>query len=238
MPQLSVIVPVFNECDNILPLISEIGAALHGKINYELIYVDDHSEDGSCDLLLAQKASHPELRVLHHQTRSGQSAAVWHGVRAAQSSWIITLDGDGQNDPADMATLLAARAAAGDAIKLFIGWRTTRRDSYNKRVSSRVANAVRSRMLGDATPDTGCGLKLFERAVFLDLPYFDHMHRYLPALFKAIGWQSQSVPVGHRPRRTGVSKYGTLDRLWVGLADLCGVAWLMRRSRSTKVEEL
>ncbi|MDE2308984.1 MAG: dolichol-phosphate mannosyltransferase, partial [Xanthomonadaceae bacterium] len=122
--------------------------------------------------------------------------------------------------------------------RLFAGWRTTRRDSFNKRISSKIANAVRSRMLRDATPDTGCGLKLFEREVFLRLPYFDHMHRYLPALVKRAGFASQSVPVGHRPRTAGVSKYGMLDRLWVGLADLRGVAWLMRRGKVTEVEEL
>ncbi len=176
--------------------------------------------------------------MLHHVTRSGQSTAVWNGVRAAASPWIATLDGDGQNDPADIPKLLAARDAATADVRLFAGWRTTRRDSFNKRISSKVANAVRSRMLKDATPDTGCGLKLFEREVFLRLPYFDHMHRYLPALVKRAGFASQSVPVGHRPRTAGVSKYGMLDRLWVGLADLRGVAWLMRRGKVTKVEEL
>lgn len=238
MSQLSVVVPVFNERDNIPPLLAEIAAALRGRIAYEVVYVDDDSSDDSREVLLAQRALHPELRVLHHVTRSGQSTAVWNGVRAAGSPWIATLDGDGQNDPADILKLLAARDAASSETRLFAGWRTTRRDSFNKRLSSKIANAVRSRMLKDATPDTGCGLKLFEREVFLRLPYFDHMHRYLPALVKRAGFACQSVPVGHRPRTAGVSKYGTLDRLWVGLADLRGVAWLMRRGKVTRVDEL
>jgi dolichol-phosphate mannosyltransferase len=238
MPQLSVVVPVFNERDNIPPLLAEIAAALRGRVAFEIIYVDDNSSDDSRRVLAAQKATYPELRVLHHVSRSGQSTAVWNGVRAATSPWIATLDGDGQNDPADIPKLLAARAAAAAEVRLFAGWRTTRRDSFNKRISSKVANAVRSRMLKDATPDSGCGLKLFEREVFLRLPYFDHMHRYLPALVKRTGFACQSVPVGHRPRTAGVSKYGMLDRLWVGLADLRGVAWLMRRGQVTPVEEL
>jgi dolichol-phosphate mannosyltransferase len=238
MPQLAVVVPVFNERDNIPPLLAEIAAALRGRLEYEVIYVDDDSSDDSRAVLATEKLNHPELRVLHHLLRSGQSTAVWNGVRAAQSPWIATLDGDGQNDPADIPKLLAARADAAADVRLFAGWRVTRRDSFNKRLSSKVANAVRSRMLKDATPDTGCGLKLFEREVFLRLPYFDHMHRYLPALVKRAGFQSTSVPVGHRPRTAGVSKYGMLDRLWVGLADLRGVAWLMRRGKVTGVEEL
>jgi dolichol-phosphate mannosyltransferase len=238
MPELSVVVPVFNERDNIPPLLAEIATALRGKVDFEIVYVDDDSSDDSRAVLAAQKASYPELRVLHHVSRSGQSTAVWNGVRAARGAWIATLDGDGQNDPADISKLLAARASAVPEIKLFAGWRTTRRDSFNKRISSRIANAVRSRMLKDATPDTGCGLKLFERETFLRLPYFDHMHRYLPALVRRAGYASQSVPVSHRPRTAGTSKYGMLDRLWVGLADLRGVAWLMRRAKVTRVEEL
>jgi dolichol-phosphate mannosyltransferase len=166
MPQLSVVVPVFNERDNIPPLLAEIATALRGTIDYEVIYVDDDSIDDSRAVLAAQKALHPELRVLHHVTRSGQSTAVWNGVRAAKSPWIATLDGDGQNDPADIPKLLAAREVAAADLRLFAGWRTTRRDSFNKRISSKIANAVRSRMLRDATPDTGCGLKLFDREVF------------------------------------------------------------------------
>lgn len=238
MPQLSVVVPVFNERDNIPPLLAEIAAALRGKVDFEVVYVDDDSSDDSVAVLAAEKPKYPELRVIRHLTRSGQSTAVWNGVRAARSPWIATLDGDGQNDPADIPRLLAERDKAAQNVRLFAGWRTTRRDSFNKRISSKIANAVRSRMLQDSTPDTGCGLKLFDRDVFMRLPYFDHMHRYLPALVKRAGFQSTSVPVGHRPRTAGTSKYGMLDRLWVGIADLRGVAWLMRRGKVTQVEEI
>ena len=238
MPELSVVVPVHNERDNIVPLLTEIVAALRGKTDFEIVYVDDSSKDDSLAVLTAAKAQFPELRVLRHLSQSGQSTALRTGIRAARGAWIATLDGDGQNDPADIPKLLAARDEAPDDVRLLAGWRTTRRDSFNKRISSKVANAVRSRMLRDDTPDTGCGLKLFEREVFLRLPYFDHMHRYLPALVKRAGFQSRSVPVGHRPRTAGTSKYGMLDRLWVGIADLRGVAWLMRRGKVTRVEEL
>jgi dolichol-phosphate mannosyltransferase len=238
MPQLSVVVPVFNERDNIPPLLAEIANALRGKVDFEVVYVDDDSSDDSVAVLAAEKAKYPELRIVRHLTRSGQSTAVWNGVRAARSPWIATLDGDGQNDPADIPKLLAQRDQSSPDVRLLAGWRTTRRDSFNKRISSKVANAVRSRMLRDSTPDTGCGLKLFDREVFLRLPYFDHMHRYLPALVKRAGFQSTSVPVGHRPRTAGTSKYGMLDRLWVGIADLRGVAWLMRRGKVTQVEEI
>ena len=238
MTDLAVVVPVFNERDNIPPLLAEIASALRGRIDFEIIYVDDDSTDDSVAVLTAAKAQYPELRIIRHVTRSGQSTAVWNGVRAARAPWIATLDGDGQNDPADIPKLLAARAGAAADLKLFAGWRVTRRDSLNKRISSKVANAVRSRMLRDDTPDTGCGLKLFERETFLRLPYFDHMHRYLPALVKRAGFASQSVPVSHRPRTAGSSKYGMLDRLWVGLADLRGVAWLMRRAKVTRTEEI
>lgn len=238
MPQLSVVVPVFNERDNIPPLLAEIATALRGKVDFEVVYVDDDSSDDSVAVLAAEKAKYPELRIVRHLTRSGQSTAVWNGVRSARSPWIATLDGDGQNDPADIPKLLAERDKAAPGVRLFAGWRTTRRDSFNKRISSKIANAVRSRMLRDSTPDTGCGLKLFDREVFLRLPYFDHMHRYLPALVKRAGYQSTSVPVGHRPRTAGTSKYGMLDRLWVGIADLRGVAWLMRRGKVTQTEEV
>jgi dolichol-phosphate mannosyltransferase len=238
MPDLSVVVPVFNERDNIPPLHAEIATAMRSHVDYEDVYVDDASRDDSLDVLKAARPQHPELRIVRHLKQSGQSTAIRTGVQAARGAWIATLDGGGQNDPADIPKLLAARANASPDIKLFAGWRTTRRDSFNKRISSRIANAVRSRMLRDATPDTGCGLKLFERATFLALPYFDHMHRYLPALVKRAGFASVSIPVGHRPRTRGVSKYGMLDRLWVGLADLRGVAWLMRRAKVTDIEEV
>ena len=238
MPQLSVVVPVHNERDNIVPLIEEIVAALRGRVALEIVYVDDASRDDSLAVLREARQRFPELRVLRHLSQSGQSTAVRTGVKAARGAWIATLDGDGQNDPADIPKLLAARDAGEAAVKCYAGWRVNRRDDALKRVSSKVANAVRSRILRDATPDTGCGLKLFEREAFLDLPYFDHMHRFLPALFQRAGWQVRSVPVNHRPRTRGVSKYGMWNRLWVGIVDLRGVGWLIRRAKRTAVEEM
>ncbi|MDQ1091049.1 dolichol-phosphate mannosyltransferase [Xanthomonas sacchari] len=234
---LSVVVPVFNERDNVPPLVAEIVAALRGTIDFEIVYVDDHSRDDTLAVLEGLKASTPELRVLHHVSQSGQSTAVRNGVKAARGLWIATLDGDGQNDPADIPKLLAARAAAAPPVKLFAGWRVSRQDSGSKRWASKWANAIRARMLRDDTPDTGCGIKLFEREAFLDLPYFDHMHRYLPALMQRAGWQTLSVPVNHRHRTSGVSKYNNLNRALVGIRDLRGVAWLIARSRRTAVQE-
>lgn len=238
MPDLSVVVPVFNEEANIRPLLGEIVAALRGVAEFEVIYVDDASSDGSAAVLAEAKAAYPELRVLRHAVQSGQSTAIRNGVRAARGAWIATLDGDGQNDPADIPKLLALRDQSPAAIKLHAGWRVNRQDSGSKRWASRWANAIRSRLLKDATPDTGCGIKLFERAAFLELPYFDHMHRYLPALMLRAGWEVRSVPVNHRPRASGASKYNNLQRALVGIADLRGVAWLIRRSRRTGVSEL
>ncbi|PKM16027.1 MAG: dolichol-phosphate mannosyltransferase [Gammaproteobacteria bacterium HGW-Gammaproteobacteria-2] len=237
-PSLSVVVPVHNEQDNIAPLVGEIVAALRGRVSFEIIHVDDASTDATAEALRAAMRVTPELRVIRHQQQAGQSTAVRNGIKAARAPWIATLDGDGQNDPADIPKLLAARDKAASQVKLFAGWRVNRRDSFNKRISSTIANAVRSRLLRDATPDTGCGIKLFERAIFLELPYFDHMHRFLPALINRAGWQTVSVPVNHRPRIAGISKYGMWNRLWVGIADLRGVAWLARRSRHTQTTEI
>lgn len=237
IPELSVIVPVFNERDNVTPLVDEIVAALRDRIAFEIVYVDDHSRDDSLAVLKSLQARVAELRVLQHVTQSGQSTAVRSGVKAARGNWIATLDGDGQNDPADIPKLLAARAAASPETKLFAGWRVNRQDSGSKRWASKFANAIRRRLLRDATPDTGCGIKLFERDAFLDLPYFDHMHRYLPALMQRAGWQTVSVPVNHRARGAGVSKYNNFNRALVGIADLRGVAWLIRRAKRTSVRE-
>jgi len=176
--------------------------------------------------------------VLHHVDQSGQSTAVRTGVKAARAPWIATLDGDGQNDPADIPRLLAKRDASPPEVRMFAGWRVNRQDSGSKRWASRIANAIRTRMLRDDTPDTGCGIKLFEREAFLELPYFNHMHRYLPALMQRAGWQTVSVPVNHRARTTGVSKYNNLNRALVGVADLRGVAWLIRRAKITSVREV
>lgn len=237
-PQLSVVVPVHNEEDNVAPLVGEIVAALRGKIDFEIVYVDDTSKDATLQRLRELQATVPELRVIRHLSNAGQSTAVRNGVKAARAPWIATLDGDGQNDPADIPKLLAQRGAATADTKLFAGWRVNRQDSGSKRWASKFANGIRSRMLRDATPDTGCGIKLFERAAFLDLPYFDHMHRYLPALMQRAGWQTVSVPVNHRHRTAGVSKYNNLGRAIVGIKDLFGVSWLIQRSRRTAVEEV
>jgi dolichol-phosphate mannosyltransferase len=203
---LSVVVPAFNEQGNVGRLVDEVAEALRGRTAFEMVFVDDASKDGTLDELKQAQQRHPELRVLSHAQQSGQSTAIRNGVKAARGEWIATLDGDGQNDPADIRLLLATRTISDTETKCFAGWRTTRRDNAGKRISSRVANAVRARLLQDATPDTGCGLKLFEREAFLDLPYFDHMHRYLPALFQRAGWKTVSVPVNHRERGAGTSK--------------------------------
>ncbi|MFT4255866.1 MAG: glycosyltransferase family 2 protein [Pseudoxanthomonas sp.] len=235
---LSVVVPVFNERDNIAPLVDEILAALRGRIAFEIVYIDDHSTDDSLQVLAQLRARVPELRVLHHVSNSGQSTSIRTGIKAARGEWIATLDGDGQNDPADIPRLLSARDADAAGTRLFAGWRVNRQDSGSKRWASKWANTIRSRLLRDDTPDTGCGIKLFERAAFLDLPYFDHMHRYLPALMQRAGYKTVSVPVNHRPRGSGVSKYNNLNRAIVGIRDLRGVAWLIARSKRTAVEEV
>jgi len=240
--QLSVVVPVFNEQDNVAPLVHEITAALRGAAGvtsgFEIVYVDDSSSDGTLAALQALKGQVPELRVIRHLVQSGQSTAIRNGVKAARGTWIATLDGDGQNDPADLPRLLAQAATAAPEIKLFAGWRVDRKDSGSKRWASKWANAIRSRMLHDATPDTGCGTKLFEREAFLDLPHFNHMHRYLPALMQRAGWKTVSVPVNHRARGTGVSKYNNLDRALVGVSDLLGVAWLIKRGKVAPTQEV
>jgi dolichol-phosphate mannosyltransferase len=230
-PPLSVVVPVRDEAENVGPLLEEIVHALDEKIEFELLFVDDGSRDGTVDGLVELLGGEPRLRLLQHGRRAGQSAALATGVRAARGRWIATLDGDGQNDPADILPLLAALEDADPLarVALVCGHRRARNDPWLRRVSSRIANAVRGRVLGDHTPDGGCGLKVFERARFLEIPHFDHMHRFLPALFRRQGWEVRSVPVAHRPRRHGRSKYGVRNRLWTGLIDLLGVLWLSAR---------
>src|SRR5205823_135746 len=230
--ELSVVIPVKNEAGNIAPLVAEIAAALDGRIDYEIVYVDDGSSDATAAEIRDLQHGMTRLRLIRHAQSRGQSAAIRSGVRAAQGAWIATLDGDGQNDPADIPALWRiAEAAPAQPPLMIAGHRVRRRDSWSKRLSSRIANWIRRALLHDATPDTGCGLKLFPKALFLDLPYFDHMHRFLPALVLREGGRVRSVPVNHRPRRQGQSKYGTLDRLFVGIADLAGVVWLRRRRR-------
>src|SRR5438105_868908 len=228
---LSVVIPVKNEAGNIAPLVAEIAAALDGLVDYEIVFVDDGSADATAAEIRHLQASLPRLRLVRHSAACGQSAAIRSGVRAAQGRWIATLDGDGQNDPADIPALWhIAQGSPPLPPLLLAGHRAHRQDSWSKRRASLLANAVRRRLLHDDTPDTGCGLKLFPRALFLDLPYFDHMHRFLPALVLREGGIVRSLRVNHRPRRRGVSKYGVFDRLGVGVVDLLGVMWLKRRA--------
>ena len=234
--ELSVVIPVRNEAPNIAPLVREIAAALEGRLDYEIIYVDDGSRDETAAAVRALAREVPRLRLLRHRRSFGQSTAIRTGVKAARAPWIATLDGDGQNDPADIPKLWdMARAAASEPPLLIAGHRARRRDSTVKRLSSRIANGVRRALLGDGTPDSGCGLKLFPRALYLELPFFDHNHRFLPALVRRAGGRVVSVPVNHRPRERGRSNYGTLDRLFVGIVDLFGVMWLMRRAKNAEI---
>lgn len=237
-PALAVVVPVHNETENLDPLISEITAALGGKTGFEILYVDDGSTDETLAKLKDIAGRVPELRVLRHVNCCGQSAAIWTGVRAAKAPVIATLDGDGQNDPADIPALLDKYNSEGGGERLMIaGLRAKRRDTYIRRLSSRIANGIRSGMLKDDTPDTGCGLKVFPRQAFLDFPRFDHMHRFMPALMIRLGGKVMSVPVNHRPRERGTSKYGVWNRLWVGIVDLFGVMWLQSRGSKPEVVE-
>lgn len=237
--QLSVVVPVKDEAENILPLIEEIHASLEGRADFEVIYVDDGSTDATPQRLAQALLRFPRLRAIRHERCCGQSRALATGVRSARHGWIATLDGDGQNDPADILLLLAAVSPGcrSPGLALVAGWRTRRNDSPLRRLSSRVANGVRSGLLGDCTPDTGCGLKVLSRDVFLRLPFFDHLHRFLPALFLREGAQVVSVPVSHRARTRGRSKYGLHNRLWVGIVDLFGVMWLNRRMAHPRIVE-
>jgi dolichol-phosphate mannosyltransferase len=233
LPQIAVVVPVKNEADNILPLLGEIVAALEGRWPFEVIYVDDGSDDATPERLVAAKQDVPQLRIVRHRQSCGQSQAVASGVKAARAPYIATLDGDGQNDPADIPalfeTLLAAPEDQRDKL-LVAGFRQKRQDNGLRRLSSKVANGIRAGLLGDATPDSGCGLKLLSREAFLDMPRFNHMHRFLPALMIRRGGRVLSMRVNHRPRERGISKYGLWNRLWVGIIDLFGVMWLQRRA--------
>lgn len=230
-PRLSVVVPVKNEAGNVAPLIAEIEAACAPLGAFEIIYVNDGSTDDTPRILADLARSKPHLRVLEHKSSCGQSAAVRSGARAAKAPIIVTIDGDGQNDPAYIPALVAALDAGGAQTGMAAGQRVGRKDTGFKRVQSRLANAVRGFVLSDGTRDTGCGLKAIRREVYLSLPYFDALHRFMPALVKRDGYAIALVDVKDRPRLTGVSNYGFFDRLWVGMADLAGVAWLCRRRR-------
>ena len=231
---VSVLIPAKNEADNLPSLLEEVRTAMAGE-SFEVIVVDDGSTDNTAAALRAlQKGGYSQLRILSHTHSLGQSTSVYHAAQAARGHWLATLDGDGQNDPADIPGMLAlVRGTEGraDGVKLIAGHRVNRQDTASKRWASRFANRLRSNLLKDETPDTGCGLKVIERAAFLQLPYFDHMHRYIPALIKRHHGRMINHPVNHRPRGAGISKYGNLDRALVGILDLFGVWWLIKRTR-------
>ncbi len=231
---VSVLIPAKNEAGNLPALLEEVRSALTGE-SFEVIVVDDGSTDNTAASLRALKSSgYTQLRILSHTHSLGQSTSIYHAAQAARGHWLATLDGDGQNDPADLPGMLAlVRGTEGraDAVKLIAGHRVNRRDTASKRWASRFANRLRGSLLKDETPDTGCGIKVIERETFLHLPYFDHMHRFIPALIKRHKGRMIVHPVNHRPRGAGVSKYGNLDRALVGILDLFGVWWLIKRSR-------
>ena len=224
-----------NEAENIAPVIAEIAAALDGRWNYEIIYVNDGSTDATPERLASAMKNHPNLRQVRHAASSGQSAAVRSGVRAARGAIVATLDGDGQNNPAFLPALISAIEQGGERTGLAAGQRMGRKDTGFKKIQSRIANTVRNAILHDGTRDTGCGLKAFRREVFLALPYFDGLHRFLPALVRREGYGIVYVDVVDRPRHSGVSNYGFFDRLWIGIMDLAGVWWLIRRKKPTPV---
>ena len=234
---VSAVIPVKDEAGNVAPLAREIAAGLAGEA-HEIIFVDDGSTDGTAQALAALKAELPQLRVLRHDRNLGQSRGIRSGVDAARGETIVTLDGDGQNDPADIPKLLAL-LRADPALGMVSGVRVKRQDTASRRIASRLGNRFRNVMLGDGASDTGCGLKAFRRDAFLALPYFDHMHRFLIALVQREGWKVGYAPVNHRPRLTGASKYTNFGRMLVSVHDLLGVRWLQRRYRGrARIEEL
>ncbi|WP_332699129.1 glycosyltransferase family 2 protein [Bosea sp. (in: a-proteobacteria)] len=230
-PRLSIVIPVRNEAGNIAPLVRDIESACGAIAPFEVIYVDDGSSDGTAAALAELATSRPWLRIVRHAQSCGQSAAVRSGVRAATAEIVATLDGDGQNDPSFLPAMLAQLEAAGPGVGLVQGQRVGRKDTGFKRLQSRIANKVRGAVLKDATRDTGCGLKCFRREAYLALPYFDALHRFMPALIVREGYVVGHHDVRDRQRLTGVSNYGFFDRLWVGMVDLMGVWWLIRRRR-------
>ena len=230
-PAVAVVVPVRNEAGNVAPLVAEIAAALQGQWPFEVVYVNDGSTDGTEAELARLMALHPFLRRVRHKQSCGQSSAVRSGVGAARAPIVVTIDGDGQNNPAFIPAMIRALEAGSPKMGLVAGQRTGRKSGGFKKLQSRIANAVRNAVLRDGTRDTGCGLKAFRRDMFLGLPYFDGLHRFLPALVKRDGYDIGYVEVVDRPRGTGVSNYGLWDRLWVGILDLAGVWWLVRRKK-------
>ena len=235
-PKVSIVIPARNEADNIVDLVDAIDLAMSPLAPFEIIVVDDGSTDASVAVLLAKAQAMPHLRVVRHDRSAGQSAAVHSGVRAASAPFICTLDGDGQNPAEELPALVAPLLAdATGKIGLVAGQRIGRQDTWSKKIASKLANSIRGWILKDGTRDTGCGLKAFRREAFLELPYFDHMHRYLPALFARDGWTVAHVDVTHRPRSAGRSNYSNLQRGLVGIVDLAGVAWLLRRRKKARV---
>ncbi len=231
-PAVSVVVPVRNEAGNVAPLVSEISAALQGRWPFEVVYVNDGSSDGTEAELKRLKEQRPWLRQIKHARSCGQSAAVRTGVAAARAPVVVSIDGDGQNDPAFIPRLIEALLAGAPRTGLIAGQRVGRKATAFKKFQSRIANGVRGAILRDGTRDTGCGLKAFHRELFLALPYFDGLHRFLPALVKREGRDIGYVDVVDRSRLTGTSNYGMWDRLWIGILDLAGVWWLIRRKKS------
>ncbi len=237
-PALSIVIPMRNEAGNAGALLAEIAAGAAALPPYEVIAVDDGSQDTTAEVIARFAAADPRVRLVRHPRSAGQSAAVHSGVLAARAPVVATLDGDGQNPPGELPKLVAPLLDTGSpTVGLVAGQRVGRRDPVSKRLASRAANAIRGWLLRDGTRDTGCGLKAFRREAFLRLPYFDHMHRYLPALFRRDGWQIVLVDVGHRPRLAGRSNYTNLHRALVGIADLLGVVWLIRRRKKVVPEE-
>ncbi|AJE46191.1 glycosyltransferase family 2 protein [Celeribacter indicus] len=235
----SIVIPARNEAENIASLLDGIAAACAPLGPWEVIVVDDASDDGMADLLSRRMEVMPELRVIRHDRAGGQSAGVHSGVRAARGTYVCTLDGDGQNPPSEIPNMVAPFAGPGAAeIGLVAGQRVGRQDTASKRYASKFANALRARILKDGTRDTGCGLKAFRRDDFLTLPYFDHMHRYLPALFARDGWTIAHVDVSHAARGGGRSHYSNVQRALVGIVDLAGVAWLLRRRKKSRPTEV
>ncbi|MDS9467692.1 glycosyltransferase family 2 protein [Paracoccus sp. MBLB3053] len=239
-PRVSIVVPLRDEAENIVPLVEEIRQVLEPLCPYEILLVDDASKDGTREVCISLVTAFPGMRLICHDDPAGQSAAIHSGVRAARANLVATLDGDGQNPPAHLASLLAPflAPASDPALGLVAGQRVGRKDSLSKRLASRFANVLRMTVLRDGTRDTGCGLKAFRQDAYLALPYFDHQHRYLPALFARDGWRIELVDVTHAARRHGRSKYGNLRRAFVGIWDLLGVAWLIRRRKRTIPREI
>lgn len=228
---VAVVIPALNEAGNIGNLIRETAACVPASALREIIVVDDGSDDSTADELQALLGDFPKLRYVRHAQRAGQSAAIRTGVRAASAPLIATMDGDGQNDPRDIVALIALLDHTEHGkVALAGGVRVTRRAASSKRIASKFANWLRDSVLDDHCPDTGCGIKAFRRDVFLDLPYFSGMHRYLPALVQAYGYEAVYHPVNDRPRRAGQSKYTNLGRALIGVYDLIGVSWLIRRT--------